>query len=223
MPPSAEGLGKPNRLPRSERKAAGRRQGKQPGAPGANLAQVVDPDEVVTHAPDACTNCGADLSDAEVTGVERRQVFDLPRIRPFVTEHRIEQRRCACGCEVKAPGPSHATAPACYGPGVRALAAYLAVYQHLPYDRMAQLFSDVLGIEISTGALVQMVAEAGGSLGLFLEVVRDLLQTHRWCTSTRRAHGSPASCTGCTPPRARSSPCSTATSAADKSRWTTSG
>jgi transposase len=176
MPPSAEGLGKPNRLPRSERKAAGRRQGKQPGAPGANLAQVVDPDEVVTHAPDACTNCGADLSDAEVTGVERRQVFDLPRIRPFVTEHRIEQRRCACGCEVKAPGPSHATAPACYGPGVRALAAYLAVYQHLPYDRMAQLFSDVLGIEISTGALVQMVAEAGGSLGLFLEVVRDLLQ-----------------------------------------------
>ena len=41
MPPSKEGLGKPNRLARSERKAAGRRQGKQPGAPGANLAQVV--------------------------------------------------------------------------------------------------------------------------------------------------------------------------------------
>jgi hypothetical protein len=34
MPPSKEGLGKPNRLARSERKAAGRRQGKQPGAPG---------------------------------------------------------------------------------------------------------------------------------------------------------------------------------------------
>ena len=34
MPPSKEGLGKPNRLARPERRAAGRRQGKQPGAPG---------------------------------------------------------------------------------------------------------------------------------------------------------------------------------------------
>lgn len=176
MPPSQEGLAKPNRLPRSERKTAGRRQGKQPGSPGANLAQVLDPDEVVIHAPEACTNCGADLSDAEVIGVENRQVFDLPRIAPFVTEHRIEQRRCHCGCEVKAPVPPEATAPACYGPGVRALACYLAVYQHLPYDRMAQLFSDVLGIEISVGALVAMVKQAGGSLGLFSEVVRELLQ-----------------------------------------------
>jgi hypothetical protein len=61
MPPSKEGLGKPNRLARSERKAAGRRQGKQPGAPGANLAQVVDPDEVLIHSPSSCTNCGADF------------------------------------------------------------------------------------------------------------------------------------------------------------------
>ena len=44
---------------------------------------------------------------------------------------------------------------------MRALASYLAVYQHLPYKRMAELFSDLLGIEISVGALAQMVAEAG--------------------------------------------------------------
>jgi transposase len=41
---------------------------------------------------------------------------------------------------------------------------------------MAQLFGDVLGMEVSTGALVQMVTEAGASLGLFQDVVRDLLQ-----------------------------------------------
>jgi transposase len=137
---------------------------------------VVDPDVVINHSPGACTHCGADLSDAEVIGVERRQVFDLPQIHPFVTEHRIERRRCRCGCEVKAAIPANATAPACYGPGVRALASYLAVHQHLPYDRMAQLFGDVLCMEVSTGALVQMVTEAGASLGLFQDVVRDLLQ-----------------------------------------------
>lgn len=40
---------------------------------------------------------------------------------------------------------------------------------------MAQLFADVLGIDVSVGALTQMVAEAGGALGLFTEVIRDLL------------------------------------------------
>ena len=179
MPPSAEGLSKPPAPNRAERRAAKRRPGKQPGTEGKHLAQVADPDEVLIHAPSMCACCGADLSDADVVSVERRQVFELPEVRAHVTEHRMERRRCACGCETKASPPREATAPACYGPGVRALAVYLAVYQHLPYDRMAQLFADVVGIEVSVGALAQMVAEAGGALGFFSAVVRDLLQEAR--------------------------------------------
>ncbi|MGH9029299.1 MAG: IS66 family transposase [Acidimicrobiales bacterium] len=175
MPPSAEGLSKPPASNRQQRRAEARRQGKQPGAEGKHLAQVADPDEVVVHAPPACPDCGADLADAEVLDEEVRQVFDFPEIRPHVTEHRLPRLRCGCGCEVKATAPREATAPACYGYGVRALACYLAVHQHLPYDRMAKLFSDVLGIEISTGALAAMVSEGGGMLGLFSDTVRDLL------------------------------------------------
>ncbi len=175
MPPSAEGFSKPPVPNRAERRAAKRRPGRQPGTEGKHLAQVEVPDEIEHHAPSVCTACGGDLSDAEVVGVECRQVFDLLPLQAFVTEHRMERRRCACGCETKAAPPAEATAPACYGPSVRALAAYLAVYQHLPYDRMAQLFSDVLGIEVCVGALTQMVAEAGGALGVFCEVIRQLL------------------------------------------------
>jgi transposase len=175
MPPSAEGFTKPPSPSRAERRAAQRKQGKQPGAPGKHLAQVAEPDAVVTHVPDACHGCGGDLSGAEVVDTERRQVFDLPEIRLLVTEHVAERRRCACGCTTKASFPRAATAPAVYGPGVRALAAYLAVHQHLPFDRMAQLFSDVLGQEISVGALAQMVTEAAGATGPFTERVQDLL------------------------------------------------
>jgi len=32
-----------------------------------------------------CGSCGEDLADADVVGVERRQVFELPPMRPFVT------------------------------------------------------------------------------------------------------------------------------------------
>jgi transposase len=174
MPPSVEGLSKPPN--RAERRAAGRRPGKQPGSEGKHLAQVADPDEVVTHLPGFCTGCGAGLEGAEVIGSERRQVFDLPDICVRVVEHIAERRRCRCGCETKASFPAEATAPAAYGHGVRALASYLAVYQHLPYARMAELFSDLLGISISVGALAQMVAEAGESTEAFTDEVRALLR-----------------------------------------------
>ena len=102
-------------------------------------------------------------------------MFDLPEIRLVVTEHVSERRRCRCGCTTKAIFPRAAIAPACYGPGIRALAAYLAVHQHLPMDRMAQLFSDVLSVPVSVGALAQMVAEAADATTPFLEATRDLL------------------------------------------------
>lgn len=175
MPPSAEGFSKPPAPNRAQRRAEKRRQGKQPGDEGRHLAQVNDPTEIVTHEPVTCPDCGADLSSAEVAGVEVRQVFEL-EVRRCVTEHRMEVRRCSCGCEVKAEAPQEATAPACYGPGIRALACYLAVFQHIPYDRMAQFFADVLGLSVSTGALVKMVHEGGGRLGFFSDVVRDLLK-----------------------------------------------
>lgn len=175
MPPSAEGFSKPPVPNRAQRRAEKRRQGKQPGDEGRHLAQVNDPTVIVVHEPVTCPDCGADLSSAEVAGVEVRQVFEL-EVRRCVTEHRMEVRRCSCGCEVKAEAPKEATAPACYGPGIRALACYLAVFQHIPYDRMAQFFADVLGLPVSTGALVQMVNEGGGRLGFFSDVVRDLLK-----------------------------------------------
>ena len=175
MPPSAEGLSKPP-LTRAQRKAHKRKPGKQPGTEGKHLAQVAEPDEIVTHVPETCDSCGTDLGDAPVTDVERRQVFDLPDIVLVVTEHIAERRRCACGCTTKAAFPKAATAPAVYGPGVRALAAYLAVHQHLPLDRTAQLFGDVLGQEVSVGALSQMVTEAAAGTTEFTEHVRMLLR-----------------------------------------------
>lgn len=175
MPPSAEGLSKPP-ANRAERGKAKRRPGKQPGDEGHHLAQVSDPDEVVTHRPRRCRGCEGDLSQAEIVSLERRQVFEVPPTRAHVTEHQLLKLRCSCGAETKAPAPPEATAPACYGPGVRALAVYLSVYQHVPYDRLAEIFADVLSMPVSVGAIKAMVAEAGGGLGLFLDVVTELLK-----------------------------------------------
>jgi transposase len=172
-PPSSDGLGKPVR---AQRRAAGRRQpGKQPGAPGAHLAQVAEPDEVVEHVPARCGGCGQDLDGAVVVGLEARQVFDLPALRLGVVEHRVQRRRCGCGSVTAAAFPAQARAAACYGPGVRALVCYLLVHQHLPFDRAAQLCSEVLGASVATGTLASVMAEAAGKLEGFVEVMREQL------------------------------------------------
>jgi transposase len=170
-PPSSDGLGKPA-TPRRERRADGRKPGKQPGAPGAYLARVPDPDEVVTHAPEQCDGCGADLTLAPVIGVEARQVFDLPEIRLRTTEHRAERRRCGCGWVSTAAFPGQARAAACYGPGVRALACYMTAGQYLPVERAGELLAQVLGAPVATGTLAAIVAEGAAGLGGFAAQVR---------------------------------------------------
>ncbi|MFE0026737.1 DUF6444 domain-containing protein [Amycolatopsis sp. NPDC059021] len=107
MPPSADRFGKP--APKSLRGKTGRRQGKQPSAPGANLSVVENPDAIVNHVPSACAGCGAGLRRAGDVGVVRRQVVDLPPVRPSVTEHRLRRLRCrGCGHVTTATAPREA-------------------------------------------------------------------------------------------------------------------
>jgi len=172
-PPSSDGLDKPSRVERrATERGQRRRPGKQPGAPGAHLAQVATPDQVVERVPGRCGGCGADLAGAAVVGVQVRQVFDLPPLHLAVTEHRAQRRRCACGNVTAAGFPAHARAAACYGPRLRALVGYLCVHQHLPVDRAAQLLADVLGASVATGTLAAVVAEGAAGLEGFVEVVR---------------------------------------------------
>jgi transposase len=128
---------------------------------------VADPDLVIAHVPASCRACEDDLADAEMVDTESRQVFDSSEIHLFVTEHLAERRRCRCGSMTKASFPAAAAAPACYGPGVRALACNVTVHQHLPFDRMTELFVDVLGCEVSVGARTTMVTEGAHSTALF--------------------------------------------------------
>jgi transposase len=172
-PPSSDGLAKATRPARGG--GGRRRPGKQPGTPGAHLAQVADPDEIVVHVSDRCGGCGGELAGALVAGVEIRQVFDLPPLGLRVIEHRAQRRRCACGQVTSGTFPEQVRAPTQYGPGLRALGCYLLVYQHLPVDRAARLLADVVGAPVATGTLAALVAEGAAGLGDFAATVRHQL------------------------------------------------
>ena len=173
-PPSSDGYDKP--APKSRRVRSGKKPGKQPGDPGHHLAQRVDPDDTKIHPPENCDKCGKDLSDAEVSGVIRRQVFDLPPVALFCTEHQAQRRRCSCGAETTGTFPAEATAPACYGPALRAYVCYLVTRQHIPVARVAEQLRDTHGAPISTATIIAMVKEGAAMLAEFLTQVRDLLR-----------------------------------------------
>lgn len=143
-PPSSDGYAKP--APKSQRERGKRKSGGQPGHKGHTLRQVCDPDHVVLHRVVACLDCARDLDGVRLTRIEKRQVFDLPPARIEVTEHQGEVKRCpGCGSLARGMFPSEATQATQYGPGVRAVAAYLNSYQLLPLSRIVELFGDLFG------------------------------------------------------------------------------
>jgi transposase len=165
-PPSSEGLAKP--ASRSLRKKSGRRPGGQAGHEGRTLAQVVRPDREVRHEPGPCGRCGA---GRPVTGMERRQVLDLPPIRPEVTEHQLIERLCACGHRTKGAAPAGAEAPVCYGPRIAAIIIYIG--QFLSKKRTAQALAELFGVPLSPGTVAALTARAAGKLDGFMDRVRE--------------------------------------------------
>lgn len=176
MPPSSDRFSKP--APKSLRGKTNRKQGKQPGAPGSSLSLTDDPDHVVDHVPSSCSGCGTGLHRSGRVGVVRRQVVDLPEVRPVVTEHRLHRMRCrSCAHVTTAAGPREAAAPVCYGPNVTALAAYLLTYQHIPVARAARLLADLMGLPVSTGWVAGVLHPVAAELDGFEQQVAEALRT----------------------------------------------
>ena len=165
-PPSSDGYGKPK--PKSTRAKSGKRTGGQPGHPGQTLKMTAHPDHIVDHAPDACTNCGLDLSTAPVLGFEARQVFDIPPIKIEATEHRAQIKTCPC-CQSrnKAAFPEHVNQPVQYGIEIQCVVSYLSQYQMLPYARLKEAMADLFQVNLSEGTVNNILRRAYQHLDVF--------------------------------------------------------
>jgi len=155
IPPSQD----PFRAKRTEslRRSSGLPPGGQSGHEGSCLEMVSDPTEIVEHQPHYCQCCGNDLSNATCEFVGKRQVIDLPVVKPLVIEHRIYNKRCICGHITQSEYPVEAHSPVCYGNRIQATTAYLHARQYVPFERMREMYSDMFGLSISSGCLVNMI------------------------------------------------------------------
>lgn len=167
LPPSTDGpaakAANAIKRTRSLRRPSGRRPGAQAGHPGRTRAMSERPDQVVTHTPRECRDCGASLASGYIVRCERRQVIDIPPVKPLVVEHRALTKRCpTCDALTKGRFPREVRAAVQYGHGVRARAVYLVNYQLLPYRRAGELLRDFFSCPISAGSLRRIVGECAG-------------------------------------------------------------
>lgn len=177
-PPSSDGYAKPTvDKNRSLRRRSGRKPGGQAGHDGHHLERREDPDRAVLHRLEVCDCCGRDLTEVPIVESQSRQVFDLPELPGLeCVAHWIQKRRCECGHLASSSFPEEATAPTCYGPRIRALGIYLVSYQHLPFERAAEILTDWAHAPISVATLQAFVAQGAAGLEGFLEEIRFQLQ-----------------------------------------------
>ncbi|MGH3194015.1 MAG: IS66 family transposase [Streptosporangiaceae bacterium] len=169
-PPSSDGLGKPE--PQSLRKKTGRGPGRPKGQPGATMQLTDRPDHVVRHEPESCRGCGTGLAGAEQTGMERRQVTEIPPVKAEITEHQMIERTCpCCGERTRAEAPAGVNAPVQYGPRVSALGAYLWHGQFLSRDRACQALADMFGCKPSPAVVAAMAKKIAALLSPALDTI----------------------------------------------------
>lgn len=142
---------------KSLRESSDKKVGGQKGHEGNTLKMTGTPDKVVEHVPDFCCACGSDLQDVSVEFVSKRQVVDIPVIKPEYIEHQIFKKQCTCGHSNCASFPDNVKAPISYGANAESLVGYLFSRQYMPFDRMRELFNNVFHLPISEGGLHELL------------------------------------------------------------------
>src|SRR3954470_3732021 len=154
---------KPPSTDRKEQREKSKPGGAKPGHKGHSRAMGDQPDDVVDHRPNLCPSCLAALpGDLAAEAVSVHERIDLPEVRPVVAHHRRLAVHCpACGSRVVAAVPSAAKGTP-FGPRLHAVATYLKTFQALSYERLQSALSDLFGLSLSQGGLMNLLRRAQG-------------------------------------------------------------
>ena len=149
--------------------------GGQKGHRGRTLEPVATADPVHVHRPECCGGCGRVFTPEDADEVVCcRQVFDLPEPKLEVSEHRLVQVRCLCGCVQVGHFPPQVTASVQYGSAVRAFVTKLSVDHRMPLGQISRLFEDLYGYELNSTTIEQTLRR-GHDLA---ESVQAQMKTH---------------------------------------------
>jgi transposase len=108
-----------------------------------------------------CQHCGTSVADAPQAACEAYDRIEIPTMAPDVTRVILHGGTCPCCAKrFKAAPPQGLEPGSPFGPNLRAFAIYLRFTHAISFERLARLFSDLVGLDISEGALVNMLDDS---------------------------------------------------------------
>jgi transposase len=167
-PPSSD----PPSLKRSPPKpTSSNKAGGQQGHVKVQRALIDHPNAIHDCKPTACRHCQQPLQGNDPQPL-RHQVWDVPTVRPVVTEYRRHRLRCSrCGLTTCGPAPAGQD-----GPRLKAACVLLTGAYRLSKAKAARLLNDLFSIPLCAGQVCAIEAEVGQQLQ---PVVDELLAAAR--------------------------------------------
>jgi len=176
-PPSSDPPGAKKPKPK-RKKGRKRKPGGQPGHKGhtRDLLPVEEVDHVDDRRPPACAECGLKLRGTDPEPL-RHQVTEVPPVKPHVTEYRLHQLQCSCGCWTRGELPEGVPSGA-FGPRLQALVALFTGGYRISKRNVVQLLSDCFGVKISVGSIKRLEADLSTALAEPVAEAQAYVQAH---------------------------------------------
>jgi transposase len=146
--------------PSKGQKASESSKPKPKSKPHAGSHRALHPHPTRRHPVFACRcqGCGADVRGVLQSPCETYDRIEIPKIEPDVTQVSLYGGVCPGCCKRFKAGPPAGLEPGSpFGPNLRAFVIYLRSVQNIPLARLKDVLRDLLGLEISEGALVNIL------------------------------------------------------------------
>jgi transposase-like protein len=174
-PPSSDGP----QVDKPKKRKSRRSRGGQKGHKGykRELVPVEDVKHFHEYYPPFCENCGAPLDPQtceETSDPLRHQTFELPEIKPIVSEHRCHELGCACGHKTRAQFPD-GTGQSQFEPRVHGAIAYLTSVHKIGRRGIVEIMKTLFGLPMCLGSVCNCIERVSPELEPVVEEARESL------------------------------------------------
>ncbi|OQZ02326.1 MAG: hypothetical protein B6D35_01385 [Candidatus Brocadia sp. UTAMX2] len=137
-----------------KRGASGRKPGGQKGHPGKARVMALPGQisQTIPHKPQSCKRCGISFGEShESVPAQKRQVWEIPEIKPSVIEHVFYSTTCSCGHRNRPDVPEWMYSGT--GENLQALIAYLTGEGKLSRRIRQSILENVFHVPLALGAI----------------------------------------------------------------------
>jgi len=164
--------------PSKGQKAAAPSKPKPKANPHAGAHRPLHPDPTRERIVSAlvCQGCGADVSTAPQSAVQVYDRIEIPEVKPDVTRVTLQGGVCpCCARRFKAAAPEGLEPGSPFGPNLRAFVIYLRSVQGIPMARLTDVLKDLFGLDISEGALTNILGAARRAFAAQTSLIKERL------------------------------------------------